>query len=310
MLHKPNFLLIGAAKAGTTSLTNYLKQHPEIFICPKREPNFFGFVGEYCHSDGEADQGGKERYEFLRKLSIDDIQAYHSQFEKVKDEKAIGEASPLYLYNSRTPQRIYEYRSDIKIIAILRNPVDRAFSHFVYSRARGKETLSNFFDAIKEEEIEVKNIWYGSRHYVRLGFYYSQLEPYFQLFKPSQIRIYLYKDLADNSSKVMQNIFQFLEVDDSFLVNTSVRHNQSLMPKNRVLHNLLTNQSQFKKLMKKFLPEKIINAGKNIRNKNLEKPKVDFPVEARNYLISIYKEDILKLQSLINCDLSHWLENR
>lgn len=80
MIDRPNFLLIGAAKAGTTSITNYLKQHPEIFICPKREPNFFGFAGESCHSDGEADRGGKERYEFLRSLSITDIDSYHSQF--------------------------------------------------------------------------------------------------------------------------------------------------------------------------------------------------------------------------------------
>lgn len=228
----------------------------------------------------------------------------------VKDEKAIGEASPLYLYNPRTPKRIYGYRNDIKVIAILRNPVERAFSHFVYSRARGKETLSNFDDAIKQEEIDIRNIWYSSRHYVRLGFYYSQLKPYFQIFQPEQIQIYLYKDFCANPTKVMQNIFRFLEVDDGFLPDTSVKHNQSLVPQNRILHNLLTNQSNFKKTIQNLLPEKFINLAKNLKNQNLEKPKIDFSVKATDYLISIYKEDILKLQNLINCDLSHWLNKK
>lgn len=304
---KPNFLVLGAAKAGTTSLYNYLKQHPQIYLSSHREPNFWGFEGESCNSGGLADEQGSKRYQFLRKISITNRQLYEAQFDGVVKEKAIGEISPLYLYNPRAARRIHQYKPNIKLITILRNPVERAYSHFVYYLTRGQEPIPDFYQAIKQEEVEVKNIWYGHRHYIRLGFYYSQLEPYFQLFPPDSIKIYLYEEFAQNPTAMLQDLCQFLEIEQQFELDTSVKYNQSLVPKNKMLHNLLTHQSPVKNFLKKLLPPQMTQVVQNFNQQNLVKVKPFCSPEARNYLISIYEEDILQLQDLIERDLSDWL---
>lgn len=315
----PNFLIIGAAKAGTTALYHYLSQHPEIYMSRIKELNFFAFEGEKYNSDGLVDEGGLKRYQGLRRVSVTDLEAYQSQFKGVGDHKAIGEASPMYLYNPRTAQRIHDYKSDMRLIVILRNPVDRAHSHFSQYVLRGQEPLNHLSQAIKAEDFYVPNIWWGYRHYVRLGFYYCQLQRYFDLFSPDLIKVYLFEDLQANSNLVLQNLFQFIEVDSNLVPDTSIKHNQSLVAKNKTVHHSLSNlevflrsQSSANKLLRKVLPTRLKKFGSdwrvNLGQKNLLKGKPPLSSAVREQLISIYREDILKLQDLIGRDLSSWLK--
>lgn len=307
MIHRPNFLLLGAAKAGTTSLTKYLTQHPQIFVCPRREPNFFVFADEFNGSSENPDAAGQKRYDALKNRAIRDINLYHYQFESVTDEKVLGEASPLYLCTPKTAERIHQYKSDMKLIVMLRNPVDRAFSHFVYAASNARESLSDFEAAIQQENISAQNIWIGARHYVRLGFYHAQLKRYFQIFDRNQIKVCLYEDFAKNPRKVIKEIFHFLEVSDDFMPDMTVRHNQSLMPKNKALHNFLMQRNAATKVIKTVMPESIINLAKNVRARNLVKAKAELSKEARQNLIAIYREDISQLQILLEKDFSRWL---
>ncbi|NET48756.1 MAG: sulfotransferase, partial [Merismopedia sp. SIO2A8] len=191
-MSRPNFLIIGAAKSGTTALHYYLGQHPDIFMTRKKEPKFFTFEGEEATLDGPVDAAGQKRYDDIRQGSICNIEAYHDLFTDVTHETALGESSPLYLYCPRSAQRIYDYNPEMKLIAILRNPVERAFSHYLqYSiQVQGDEYLPTFEKAIAAEPIESANIWNGLRHYVRMGFYFAQLERYVKRFDPHQMRIY------------------------------------------------------------------------------------------------------------------------
>ena len=128
----PNFLVIGAAKSGTTSFFTYLGQHPDIFISPVKDPNFFAFSGEspldYHISDIPWVLG-----------SVRKIENYKALFSRATFHSAIGEASGTYLFHPRAAERIYRFIPDAKLIAILRNPVDRAYSAWLMHQRRGKE---------------------------------------------------------------------------------------------------------------------------------------------------------------------------
>jgi len=178
----PNFLIIGAMKSGTTSLYHYLKQHPQIYMSPVKEPKFFALEGEPFYSDSRG-SGGLARIKGIRELK-----SYQEQFEGVSHEIAIGEASPLYIYVPKAVERIKYYIPEAKLIAILRHPVDRAYSHFLHWIQRGLEPLdSNFESVIREEEIRISQDWSPNWHYKQRGSYYQQLKRYYENFNREQI---------------------------------------------------------------------------------------------------------------------------
>jgi hypothetical protein len=306
----PNFLIIGAAKAGTTALYHYLKQHPQIYMSSEKEPHFFAFEGEKLDF-----QGTKGNQEWLNRASITNIETYCLQFQGVENEIAIGEASALYLYIPKTPERIQHHIPSAKLITILRNPVDRAYSAFLYLSRDGLEPLTDFARALREEEIRIRNNWVPIYYYQQLGFYYVQLKRYFDIFDRDQIRVYLYESLKANPVGLLQDIFRFLGVDDTFNPDVSLRYNVSAAPKNKALHTFLIKPHPIKSILKPFLPEELRkhiyislqNRIFSLQNQNLDKPLPLSP-EFRKQLIEVYREDILKLQDLIQQDLSKWLE--
>lgn len=293
----PNFLIIGAAKAGTTALYNYLKQHPQIYMSPEKEPKFFALEGEKLDFCGPGDR------EKINRSSITDIEAYRTLFQGVSNETAIGEASPLYLYSPKAPERIRHYIPNAKLIAILRDPVERAYSGYMMHVGEGRETLTDFAQALQAEEMRIRNNW-GWGHYVSVGFYYAQLKRYFDTFNQDQIRVYLYEDLQANPIGLLQDIFRFLGVDETFVPDISIRHNVTGIPKNNVLRALLQSLNPVKPVFKLFLPAMLSHY---IKKQTFVKPPSLSP-ELRRQLIEVYREDILKLQYLIQYDLSKWLE--
>lgn len=300
----PNFLIIGAAKAGTTALYSYLNQHPQIYMSPQKEPHFFAFEGEEVNFGGTA--GDRE---WLNRAAITDFETYRKQFQAPSKQIAIGEASALYLYIPKAAERICHYIPDVKLIAILRNPVDRAYSAFLYQIRDALEPITDFAQALREEETRIQNNWVPIYYYQQMGFYYTQLKRYFDMFNREQIRVYLYEDFSTNPSSILQDIFRFLGVDDTFTPNMSVRHNVSGIPRNKILNEFLVKPHPIKSIFKPFLPENlrkaIIVSLKNRRN--LDKPPRLSP-ELRKQIIEVYREDILKLEVLIQQDLSRWLE--
>lgn len=292
----PNFLIIGAAKAGTTALYEYLKQHPQIYMSHEKEPKFFALEGE------KLDFGGPHDQENINRTAITDIEAYRKLFQGVSNEIAIGEASPLYLYSPKAPGRIKNYIPDAKLIAILRNPVDRAYSGYMMHVGLGWETTSDFTQALQEEEMRIRNNW-GWGHYVNVGFYYMQLKRYFDTFNPNQIKVYLYEDLNANPIAMLQDIFQFLNVDESFVPDITIKHNISGIPKNNFLGVLINSVKPLNPILKQVFPSGI---RQNIKNQVLVKPQLSMDV--RKQLIEVYREDILNLQDLIHRDLSKWMK--
>ena len=295
----PNFLIIGAGKSGTTSLYHYLKQHPEVYMSPVKEPNFFAFEGEKMNFRAPQDQKG------INCTSVTDIDAYRALFRGVTSEKAIGEASHWYLYSPKAPGRIRRHVPEARLIAVLRDPVERAYSQFLHFIRDGEERLTDFSQALQEEEARIRNNWAFGR-YASRGFYHAQLKRYFDAFDRSQIKIYLYEDLSADPTGVLRDTFRFLGVDEAFVPEMSVRPNVSGVPNNRALHALLTRPQRIKTVLKPYLPPRLLRFASDLRDRNLAKPQL--APEVRRQMVEMYREDTLKLQDLIDRDLSTWLE--
>jgi sulfotransferase family protein len=302
----PNFLIIGAARSGTTSLYTYLKQHPQVYMSEIKEPEFFSYEGVELDFDGP--KGKEKTNRGIRRYTPADIEGYRALFQKVSNEKAIGEASPMYLYSAQAPSRIKHHIPDAKLIAILRNPVERAYSTFSLLTLQGREPLKEFSQALQAEEPRIRNKWTWMYHYKNVGFYYVQLKRYFDVFERDQIRVYLYDDLKVEPIRLVRDVFGFLEVDDTFVPEVSVKDNPAGTPKSEIFSKLVDKPNPVKTLLRPLLPERIrkrIIASLSARNLAERSPLAP---EIRSELVEVYREDILKLETLIGRDLSGWLK--
>jgi len=297
----PNFLIIGAGSSGTTSLYHYLKQHPDIFMSPIKEPRFFYLEGEQLNFRGPGDQQ-------IIRSSVTNPEDYQKLFEGVTNETATGEASPIYLNSARASERIRHYLPEAKLIAILRNPVDRAYTNFLNKVQQGREPFTDFREALQEEEKRIRANWMNSWHYVQRGFYHTQLRRYFDRFPRDQIKIYLFEELVADPVNLLQDIFRFLGVKEDFIPDVSLKHNVSKTPKFRTLYAMLKKRNRFTATAGSlFGKERLRSLVTKVLRFNFCKPRV-LPKEVRKQLIEVYREEILKLQDLINRDLSKWLE--
>src|SRR3954454_23553703 len=203
----PTFLILGAAKAGTTALYHYLKQHPEVCMSEIKETNFFALMGRPLDFRGPGDQ------EHINRFSVTTWGAYHSRFPDLTDAKAVGEASPLYLYSPEAPGRIARWLPRAKLVVILRDPVDRAYSAFLHLVRDGREAVRDFGEALRREKSRVADHWEHIWHYRAMGLYHEQLKRYADRFDRAQMRIYLHEDLEADPRGVLQDLFRFLGVD-------------------------------------------------------------------------------------------------
>lgn len=300
----PNFLIAGVSKCGTSSLYNYLRRHPDIFMPAFKEPSFLlcDSVELPRKSPGESTSD---------KGIIRDLNSYKGLFKKAQDQKRIGEASADYVYYFRgTIKAIKELLGDIPIIIILRNPVDRAYSSYMHLVRDNREHLS-FEDGLKKEKERINKGYAPLWHYKKVGLYYRPIHAYLKAF--SKVKICLFDDLVANPKMLIKDCYSFLGVDNSFTPkNLGERYARTGLPRYKFVYNLLANQnpvrSAFKPFLKTFIgieTRELIKEG--IRRLFLSN-KPQMKNSTRNYLISYFKEDIRSLESLINVNLSGWLE--
>ncbi len=297
----PNFLVIGAAKSGTTALYRYLRQHPEIFMSDRKEPHHFSYTEITKNTNGPSD--------YIRS-AITDFEEYEHLFDKVNHEKAIGEASPTYIYVPGTAERIFKKVPNTRLVAILRNPADRAYSAYMHLIRDARETVTDFGEALALEEERIKNNWGPIYHYTNAGFYYEQLTRFYKVFPADKIKVFIYDDFVSKPFLVMQELFKFLEVDYSFIPDTSSKPNVSGKPRNKswqkIMDTLFAKPNPIRSISRKIFSETLRwRVTSYLRNMNLERESIsDLHRAALN---KVFREDILKLQELLNRDLSNWL---
>lgn len=294
----PDFLVIGAARSGTTALYSYLQQHPEIFMSPVKEPNFFSFEGSVLDWQGPGQ-------DYVNN-SITDLAAYQALFEEAPSGAAVGEASPLYLYAEQAPARIRHHVPGARLIAILRNPVEQAFSHFLYAKRQTLEPLADFESALEAETARAADHWQPLFQYSQFPKYAAQLRRYYDLFPAEQIRVYLYEDFSDAPQSVLADIYSFVGVDAGFAADLSYRPNAGGVPRSRLLQNLVMKPHLLSKLVGPLVPEELKRRVRDaVSDRNVERPQ--FAEAARARLHCALDADIRALQELIGRDLSDWL---
>ena len=288
----PNFLIIGAPKAATTSLYHYLEQHPQVYLSAIKEPHFFSY--------GEMDLRG--RLVRMPRRMVLSASGYEKLFARVREETAVGEASTSYLESRRAAERIATRLPGARLIAVLRQPAERAHSQYLMNRQRLFERAPTFEAALENERDAIARNVYPYINYRNTGFYHQHLSYYYELFPETQVQVLLHEDLNDRPIETMKAVFRFLNIDDTSVPDTSMRHNISGVPRNLAVAALLKTTFPVLGYLERSLPPRLIS---RIGNILLKAPSINPDTRAR--LTADFREDIGKLQDLIGRDLSHWL---
>ena len=274
----PNFLIIGAPKAGTGSMRDYLRQHPQVFMPAKKDLRWFAW-----HPNANP-----LRYPCAT------LEEYEAEFAPAGDAVARGEASDVYFWTKAAPHRIAETIPDVKLIVSLREPGERAFSiYHMNRRTEDKNTDRGFIEALKSDPI------------VQRGFY-DHMKGWLDHFDRSQFKIILFEDLSKRTLKTTQGLYDFLGVRTDFVPDLKIS-NPGGVPKIKWIHKLMTND-RVRTLSRTYLPESWVYKAKDLRSANLDKSKVRMTEEEKAFAYDFFKDDVHRTQDLIGLDLSHWLK--
>lgn len=295
----PNFLVIGAGRSGTTSLHRWLGQHPDVFVSGEKSPNFF-----VSHEPLPPREGPRLRA--MARQWVSDPGEYAALFDGARVEKAVGEVSPVYLQATSAPQRIRAALPDVRLVAILREPVSRAHAHFLGRRRDGLETRADFAAVVREELSGPLPDAVAFGHYLGCGRYHHFLRGYFDHFPRERIRIYLFEDLMADPAALMADLYGFLGVDPGFVPDTGRRHGRTGVVSNPVARAVWTASVGVRTALRPWVPRAIRDLAAPIFLRRLERPPLD--PELRERLREVFREDVERLEALIGRDLSRWLD--
>ena len=267
-----------------------------------KEPDFFFAQFSKIPTNGIGD----DCYSIVQ--NFDD---YCRLFEHSAGKKAIGEASHtnLYYYQKTIPL-IKQYINDPTIIIILRNPVERAFAAYAELTLEGRESLS-FEEALRQESRRIADSWRPTWYYQDLGFYTHQVKTYVDHF--SRVKVCLFDDLKRHPVSLIQDLYRFLEVDATFIPDMTTDYTISGVPRSKLLKSMFSRKPPLQGVVS-FLGKKIftedgwVRVREKLKSRLLSKQNIMKP-ETRRTLENLYRDDILKLQKLINRDLTHWMND-
>lgn len=303
----PDFLVVGAAKSGTSSLHNYLKQHPGIFLPADKELLFW-------HQNRNKN---KAIFNYWPRERVPaNLSEYLLRYEKAAANQLCGEVCPSYLYyHEETIESLKELHpkwEDVKIIIILRNPTDRILSEYRFVRQNGLDPDDlDLKTALLQESRRKQNpdllldLFYRS-----LSSYHDQVLAYYKVFP--EVFVCLFDDLRDNSVSILSEVFEFLGVDSNTRVDTESIFNASKPVK--VERNILartlyrSTRAIWNALPLRLRRSKFKQSGFRIASKVLHKPEV-LPAELANSLRFEFNPEIEKLETLIKRDLSTWKQS-
>lgn len=280
----PNFIVGGALKAGTTSLNYYLKQHPDVYMCPLKEPRYFAY-----EIDNPDHVQGHGLY-----FPIKTWEQYTTLFAEAGEQSVIGEVSPHYMISPIAPQGIHDRLPNVKLLFSLRQPVKRAYSVYWHQVRLGDENRP-----VEEALVEGE---YALTH----GLYAHWLRNWYALFAPEQIKVILFDDLLRDPLGAYVDVCHFLEIDDTFVPDMTVRNKGGAMKNERLgrLYERLKKHPLRQKL-DPLVPQGVRSALVKTHDQNLQEPP-PMPPALQQRLNAFYCEDIAELEQMLQRDLSAW----
>jgi hypothetical protein len=303
----PNFFLAGPPKAGTTSLHHYLRQHPQVYMNPIKEPTFFG-VADLRSRDDFLPTVERERVKLRAYLEgpqvrpaqfwVTEWDDYVQLFRNVREETAIGEASVSYFWQPSAAAAIRSKLPEARLIFVLRNPADRLVAWYMLAVRRNPHL------SFRGWLLNAMNGGYDRGPAVDGGRFATHLQRFFDTFPQDQVRVYLYESLRTDTRAVVRDILEFLRVDPDYSVDVSYRYNETVVPRfpvvDRLRRRILGNASFIS-----WLPGPARHALRGLYHRRRE----DFAMSAddRRMVIAYYRDEILRTADLIGRDLSTWL---
>ena len=276
----PNFICLGAAKSGTTTLHDILRQHPEIYVPAFKEPHFFDIPENYENG----------------------IDWYQKNYFKNANKKVIAEFTPSYFFDKEVPERIFNnLGSEVKFVVLLRHPVDRAYSHYLHSKRDEHEEL-DFVESLNQEEdrlshyIENKDyLSYLRNSYISQGLYGDMVERYLKYFKLENFMfIHFEKEFLLKRDKTIHRVLNFLDIDSQIELQTDLRSNPSSKEKSKTLKRIMKKKGWWRTIIKWLLPS--IQFRQIIRNRiqrlNIKEYRAEkISEELKSKLFSSYFRD-------------------
>ncbi len=297
MTDAPDLLVIGAARSGTTALTSFLGQHPDVFVSTPKEPHFLAFPGGAPRFTGPGDD------DLINRSAVRDETAWQELFRN-RPERRRGEGSVTTLCHPRTavPAIRRLCAPDCRLVVLLRDPVDRAFSSWQYLRSRGHDAGS-FEDGLAEEEERTRAGWSHMWQFARLSRYGEQLAPFVAAFG-DRLLVVVQEEFAADPAGQLRRVLEFLDVDPDVGIDPSRRVNEGGLPRSRAVAgalNVVRRSPVVRDLVKRLVPER---SRERVRSANLQREAVDPTTRAR--LAESFAGDLADLQQLIGRDLSSW----
>ena len=294
----PDFLLIGAPKAGTTALYRALSRHSEIFLSAEKEPRYFAYMNTTPNFNGPA---GTRIENSIVRLEKDYLQL----FQACPEGCVAGEASSAYLYSAEAPANAWSTIPNLRIVAVLRHPVDRAYSQWLQMTQEGLETESFEVGWKLEEQRRDANyppLWF----YRDRGFYGRDLSNWLQYFPREQVLVLFYEDWLTHPQETLYRVYQHLGVGVNKINKVTREHVSSQQPRWAWLHHRMVEDNKLRQWAQSNLPLFVRDAiTLPVKKLNLRAgPALNPTVRAR--LTSVYLDDIVLLEKLTGRNLEHW----
>lgn len=277
----PNFVIIGAGKAGTSALYLWLRQHPDVYLPSELKETFF-FCFDPANPDHVAQAGSR--------FPVTTLESYRSLFAAGRDSTARGEATPLYLDDPSVPARMRDVIPEARLLVSLREPVSRVWSHAQMNVRQGRAT-----DLVKEAD----RLAATDEHE-----YAPKFERWFDHFPSHQFCIFRYEELSSDPDGLLRRLFAFLGVDPTFTVETNRVHNPGGIPRSTSLQRLI--DLPVLRRLRPVAPMAAYNALSRLRTLNSKRPP-PMPEDLRARLSARYRSDILATQALLEIDLADWV---
>lgn len=297
----PNLFVVGAMKAGTTTVHQVLAAHPEIFMSRVKEPKFFAFQHDRTAFHGPADPGNRRAFVDQRR--------YLSLFEERRNERYAGESSTIYLYRHEAAGNIYTTVPNARIVIILREPVERAYSNYLYARLSGHEREASFRGGVSLEEERIAAGWGPLWHYKHKGRYLGQVERYLRIFPPEQVFVGLFDDLLTRPTEFYRGILDFLELDD-YPLPIGTMENRSYQPRFRALQQIFNLRRRLPAALSWAMRSGVMGrflryAGELlVRWNSLQSPRLS--QMDRDWLQPYFETEWDRLEELLGCSLESW----
>ena len=288
----PTFAVIGAARAGTTAITEALRSHPDVFVTSPKEPHYFAFAGARLDFRGPGDATG------INAVAVTDRDSYLSLYPSTQRFRALGEGSVSSLYyHDRSIPAMLELNPQMRVVVALRDPVERAYSSYQYLRLRGLEPEPSFLVAVELEPARIAANWHHLWHYTAMSRYAEALR-HFQSAFGARVGVWLYDDLKATPNTVLEQIYCFLDLPIESLPPPTLPHvNASGRPRVAAVQSLVRRAAQNERLVpivRRAVPYRL---REKLRTANLKTDAM--PASARTQLAPLFADDLAAVSALL-----------